>query len=264
MISRQKLREIARERNLPLDIVEKDYVLGWIIVGLPFSSLKELLIFKGGTALSKIYFPFEWRISEDLDFTLQENSTTTEISKILVEELPQRVFEKSGGLTLRFKENPYVTENFLRVRVQYLGPITKNNVKIEVTQEDFIGKYDRIEASQHYDYPVFSISTYTLENILAEKLRAILQRGHVRDYYDSWKLLTEKKVEVNQVKELFLEKCKAKKVQFKTLNQFFPENIVEQLEPYLESGLTRMSSTKLPPLFELIDELKISLNELLV
>ena len=264
MISQQELRGIARDRNLPLDIVEKDYALGWILVGLSVSSLKKLLIFKGGTALSKIYFPFEWRISEDLDFTLQNKSTTKEISELLVEELPKIVSEKSENLALRYRRDPYVTENFLRVRVQYSGPITTNTVKIEVTRENFIGKFNLIQASKHYDYPKFSISTYTLETILAEKLRAIIERGYIRDYYDSWKLLKDNKVENNQVKELFVEKCKGKNVTFTDLNQFFPENIVEILEPYLETGLTRMSSERLPPLSEWINELKVLLNDLLI
>jgi len=66
MITGPELRKMARERNLRLDIIEKDYALGWIMMGIYNSSLKRSLIFKGGTALSKIYFPLNWRISEDL------------------------------------------------------------------------------------------------------------------------------------------------------------------------------------------------------
>lgn len=65
LIDKRELLEKARERKLGLQIVEKDYVLGWLLYGL-----KEFdeLAFKGGTALSKIYFPEVWRLSEDLDF----------------------------------------------------------------------------------------------------------------------------------------------------------------------------------------------------
>jgi predicted nucleotidyltransferase component of viral defense system len=65
LIDRRELLERARTRNLPLTIVEKDYVLGWLLFGL---SRISNLVFKGGTALSKIYFPEVWRLSEDLDF----------------------------------------------------------------------------------------------------------------------------------------------------------------------------------------------------
>ena len=65
MIDRRELLEKARERNLTLGMIEKDYVLGWLLFGI--SEINDLT-FKGGTALSKIYFPRIWRLSEDLDF----------------------------------------------------------------------------------------------------------------------------------------------------------------------------------------------------
>ena len=54
MIDKRELLQKARDKKLNLQIVEKDYVLGWLLNGL-----KDFddLIFKGGTALSKIYFP---------------------------------------------------------------------------------------------------------------------------------------------------------------------------------------------------------------
>lgn len=54
LIDRRELLEKARERNLTLGMIEKDYVLGWVLSGL--SGIRGLA-FKGGTALSKIYFP---------------------------------------------------------------------------------------------------------------------------------------------------------------------------------------------------------------
>jgi len=49
--------------------IEKDYVIGWVLNGISNNEyLRERLIFKGGTALRKIYF-HDYRLSEDLDFT---------------------------------------------------------------------------------------------------------------------------------------------------------------------------------------------------
>ncbi|MDG6995940.1 MAG: hypothetical protein JRN52_08455 [Nitrososphaerota archaeon] len=62
MISAQELRRNARERGLALDLVEKDYALGWLLYGIASSSISSRLAFKGGTALSKIYFPGKWRL----------------------------------------------------------------------------------------------------------------------------------------------------------------------------------------------------------
>jgi predicted nucleotidyltransferase component of viral defense system len=66
LISSQELRRIARERKLAVDLVEKDYVLGWILYGIAKSSSSKDVAFKGGTSLSKLYFPGQWRISEEL------------------------------------------------------------------------------------------------------------------------------------------------------------------------------------------------------
>ena len=64
LIERKELLRVAREQGIGLAMAEKDYVLGWLIFG--FSKIKPLC-FTGGTALSKIYFPRIWRLSEALD-----------------------------------------------------------------------------------------------------------------------------------------------------------------------------------------------------
>jgi hypothetical protein len=49
--------EFSREFGLRVDIVEKDYVLGWLLAGI--SNHKELAsnwVFKGGTCLRKCFF----------------------------------------------------------------------------------------------------------------------------------------------------------------------------------------------------------------
>ena len=51
-------------------MVERDYVLSWVLKSLyEIEPLRKCLVFKGGTALRKLYFP-QTRFSVDLDFTL--------------------------------------------------------------------------------------------------------------------------------------------------------------------------------------------------
>jgi predicted nucleotidyltransferase component of viral defense system len=260
MIADRVLRRIARERKLRLDIIEKDYALGWILNGITASSSRNKLIFKGGTALSKVYFPFNWRISEDLDFTLSKNATLEDISTNLLDELPGIVEEASGGITLNFKDRPFINPGFLRARAQFTGPISKNTIKIEVTKEKFIGENDTIDVPRTYDYPEFSVLSYTLNNILAEKLRSMIERTRIRDYYDSWRLLKIDAVDDERVKELFIKKCEAKNIKFQDVNTFFPDNLMETLEPHLDT-LTRLTVEPLPPLRQIIDELKKNLEK---
>lgn len=66
---RQMLLAYAREQGVRLDIVEKDYALGYLLVALcEVPELSERLVLKGGTALRKVYYP-GYRFSEDLDYS---------------------------------------------------------------------------------------------------------------------------------------------------------------------------------------------------
>ncbi|MER3407827.1 MAG: hypothetical protein C4292_03380, partial [Nitrososphaera sp.] len=84
MISSQELRRSARTRGIAIDLVEKDYVLGWLLYGISKSSVANRLAFKGGTALSKVYFPDVWRLSEDLDFTALNETAMPEFGEALM------------------------------------------------------------------------------------------------------------------------------------------------------------------------------------
>jgi len=74
MISKNEIREISANLGLSLDVIEKDYVLGWLIAGINVDEeLKDHWIFKGGTCLKKCFFG-NYRFSEDLDFTITKSS----------------------------------------------------------------------------------------------------------------------------------------------------------------------------------------------
>jgi predicted nucleotidyltransferase component of viral defense system len=62
--------DFSREFGLAPYIIEKDYILGWLLAGISHhKELKANWAFKGGTCLKKCYFE-TYRFSEDLDFTL--------------------------------------------------------------------------------------------------------------------------------------------------------------------------------------------------
>lgn len=69
MITKQEIIDFSHEINLPSNVIEKDYVLGWLLAGIAnHADLFNTWIFKGGTCLKKCYFK-EYRFSEDLDYT---------------------------------------------------------------------------------------------------------------------------------------------------------------------------------------------------
>ena len=69
-----RLQEARKKAGLPWEILERDYLLSWILVGLfQVKNLKNTLVFKGGTALKKCYFG-DYRFSEDLKFSALEEA----------------------------------------------------------------------------------------------------------------------------------------------------------------------------------------------
>lgn len=92
---------LAREggRRIPESVLERDYCLSWFLAGLSRSPIRNLLIFKGGTAIKKCYFE-TYRFSEDLDFTLAEAASfetiLTELERVYDE------VQKSSGIVIRF------------------------------------------------------------------------------------------------------------------------------------------------------------------
>jgi len=70
MISRREVDELRSEWSLAVDVIEKDYVLGWLLAGIAHHPALSLTwVFKGGTCLRMCYYE-TYRFSEDLDFTI--------------------------------------------------------------------------------------------------------------------------------------------------------------------------------------------------
>jgi predicted nucleotidyltransferase component of viral defense system len=262
MIDGNSLRRMAGEKKLDVSMLEKDYVLGWILYAISSSSLSSKLAFKGGTALSKVYFPNNWRLSEDLDFTLLDGTDWKTIIDSLKNEIP-KIVQNSVGIKVSLRPKPHTNPDYLQAKMKYIGPVSPNTIKVEITREKFVGEVVTNPVPKKFDYPNFSANVYSIETIIAEKIRAIIERGYIRDYYDVWRLLKTEKFDKSKTRELFLEKCKAKGVTFTGIDQFFPKDIVKTLEPYLEMGLTRLSREPIASLDYMIIELRKLLEKFL-
>ena len=57
MINKQEIMSFSKKYKLSPNVLEKDYILNWILYGIANSDiLKDKWIFKGGTCLKKCYF----------------------------------------------------------------------------------------------------------------------------------------------------------------------------------------------------------------
>ena len=78
MIDKREILDQATATGLNPHVVEKDYVLGWLLWGVAnHQATTDAWIFKGGTSLKKCFFE-TYRFSEDLDFTLSDDEQLDE------------------------------------------------------------------------------------------------------------------------------------------------------------------------------------------
>lgn len=107
-----------------------------------------------------------------------------------------------------------------------------------------------------------TINTYALEEILAEKLRTILQRGYPRDIYDVWFVLKYGRVNDKILGELFFRKCAYKKVAFQSVDTL-PEKIdASHIKAHWEASLARQL-TNLPDLSTVKSDLETTFKKIL-
>lgn len=251
---KRRLEKIRAETKMPWEGLERDFLFSWILAALAaHPELGQQLVFKGGSCLKKCYFG-RYRFSEDLDFTRLEFAPEGAALERAIEEVCQRAVESLhvvGDVRLecsRYVEkeaHPHGQEAFL-IRGQLpwqSSAITK--VKIEITREEALlcPAEHRAILHEYGDELEGHLLTYSLTEIVAEKLRAILQqvakreargwiRPRARDYYDLWRILQEYPDQVDQTgfAELLQRKCKEKNVHFDDLDSFFPDVMVREVE----------------------------------
>jgi len=162
--------------------VEQDLVISRAIVDL-FSvrHIARGLLFRGGTALYKIYFTPPVRYSEDIDLVQIRaepiGETLDRVRDVLDPWLgqPSRAFtEGRVNLVYRFNSEDVLPLKLrLKIEINTREHFTELGVKripFEVMNPWFTGTAD--------------VSTYAIEELLGTKLRALYQRKKGRDLFD--------------------------------------------------------------------------------
>jgi predicted nucleotidyltransferase component of viral defense system len=260
LISAEDIRRIAREEKLAAGIVEKDYALTWLLKGfyLMDSGLDDRLVLKGGTAIRKVYFPQAWRFSEDLDFTVAKA-----VNPEGTRESMQRIFDRllrESGIDYSF-ESFHLTEGSIIAGVRFLGPLAfTNRIRHDISlREKMVLEPERRTIRASYsDLAEFEVWVYSLNEILVEKIRSIMQRGYSRDYYDVWRMLKESKFKDSEIKELLKMKCELNEVRWEP-SLLFEENRLREAYLFWEKGL-RYLTRDLPKFEIVISEMKERLS----
>ncbi|MBE9490104.1 MAG: nucleotidyl transferase AbiEii/AbiGii toxin family protein [Bacteroidetes bacterium] len=217
MIKPGEIQNKAREVGVRDQQIEKDYMLSWILQGVAqHSTLSKTIVFKGGTVLKKVYFE-DYRFSEDLDFTLLNN----EISNKQIFEWFTEVFEyikEEANIPLEIIDNNEHEDVGINFYISYVGPLgglgANKKVKVDISRSEtlvFEPVLNDVFIS-YSDQEELQLLCYSLEEVLVEKLRSVMQRMQARDFYDIWYLLEVQDMDVDFYINEFKAKCKNKEL----------------------------------------------------
>lgn len=184
--------------------VEQDLVLSRALVEI-FSDplLGAQLAFRGGTALYKLYLLPPPRYSEDIDLVQTDAGAIGPVMTALHAKLdpwlgePRRK-QAHGGVTFIYR---FESE---------IPPVTPLRLKIEINTREHFTVCGFVKQKFEVSSPWFSgdaeLSTYSLEELLGTKLRALYQRKESRDLYDLATALTKApNLDVERTVQCFLE-----------------------------------------------------------
>ena len=226
MIRDAEIRRDARAAGVEPRIIELDYALGWALRGIArHPELARRLVFKGGTCLRKCYFP-DYRFSDDLDFTATQWFAREEFEEAVAEAFAD--VQEASGINfgprpprLRVVDAEYGRES-LQFTIYWRGPRASRGspagLRLDVTRHEVLAFAPVWRPLLHpfsdqRDLGEIQLKCYSLEEVMSEKVRAVLgQRIYAvsRDLYDIFSLL--KHVDERAVRASLPRKLEAREV----------------------------------------------------
>lgn len=202
MIDPAEIVAKAQEFEIHTSDVQRDYVFGWLLFGIfTLSALKDEMFLKGGNALRKGYFP-DTRYSADLDFgiphDIDQGFLREEINKVCA-----AIQEKAGVVFVQ--DDTRVEEKFTatdaplpdlkvyEVRIYFKdfygnSKHMKLRISMDITRFDKvlldIQSLDLIHPYSDAAEVACKIRCMKLEEIIATKLKCMMQRQHAPDLFD--------------------------------------------------------------------------------
>jgi len=192
-----EVRALRAEWSLRDDVIEKDYTLGWLLAAIAADEdLATTWVFKGGTSLRKCYYE-TYRFSEDLDFTVVEGGHEEPEALIPIFERVGERLANQAGIELVLDDRSFVRSVNRRgnpttqARIAFRGPSRRPQlpkVRLDLTSDEVLVQAPVLRPIFHpYSdgpLPTEGVLSYSIAELLAEKLRAFAERCRPRDLYD--------------------------------------------------------------------------------
>ncbi len=189
--------------------VEQDLIISRALVELYNEPhIREALVFRGGTALNKLFIKPPARYSEDIDFVQKNPDPIGQTIDAIRELLKPWLGEPNRKITQRGAKLIYKYEAINKMP-------TKLKIEINTTEHFQVLplKTEKFSIDSEWFNGAADIVTYEIDELIATKLRALYQRRKGRDLFDLWYVATHKLINLNQVCDIFSKYCKHNGVQ---------------------------------------------------
>lgn len=219
MIEAKEINKVAAKNRVSDRQIEKDYVLSWVLFAISKNKiLSNALVFKGGTLLKKAYFE-DYRFSEDLDFTLVDETVTNEQIRSEFNKVFDFIKEEAN-IDMRIDEKKWTIHEsgspqfYIDYVASLQGNMGSRDLKIDITRGEILETeienksifrtYSDLEED-------FQLRCYSLAEVLIEKMTALMGRTEPRDLYDFWYLTEIERLDIGEHIFLFNSKAERKK-----------------------------------------------------
>jgi len=200
MIDYFQVQKLSIQNNVSPVIIEKDYFIELILYFFSKDDyLNKNIIFRGGTAIKKIYFP-AYRFSEDLDFVINTNDDIN-----IYNDSISRIFKK---ISLEYpitidKRNIFKSDQLqIFASFDIISNISGiKELKLDILKDTYIPKNE--EKILQLSYPEFrdnrlTLKAYLIESIVCDKIGRITDIDNVNQgiymiygiYYNKTSILT--------------------------------------------------------------------------
>lgn len=231
-MDRSMLLEIGKNKGLKnKEHIEKDYFQDLFLFN--FFGKTNSAVFKGGTALYKIYkIP---RFSEDLDFNFLTSFDAENVINGIAKQIHGKVTIKRTNDSLLFK-------------IGFEGVLTKyNTLRIDISTRNKVLKGFDVKnyVPDYIDINPFSLRVLKAEEMIAEKVHSIIARKKARDVYDLFFLLRLAKFDKSLVsKKLAIFGMKFSASEFKKLLEEREGAWAHELKPFVLENLFDFDTAK--------------------
>ncbi len=212
MSLKAKIRNIAKQKNIPAQVILQNYMFERLLVRLSDSKYKEKFVLKGGMLVAAIV-GLDNRATMDMDTTLKNLPLTPEAIRSALEIICDIEFD--DGVVFEVGTISPIREDDIyggyRVAVIARFDTLVTPLSIDVSTGDVITPYAvQYNFSEIFDdEKSYELWAYNIETVMAEKVETILRRGvfntRPRDFYDAYILATTQKFD----KAVFADALKA-------------------------------------------------------